>query len=291
MEIYLYKDIIDKANVEYSKLKKKLLIIGLVGSGIIILLVLVLLILSLKGYIGKDAFLCGLIVLPFLFVIYYIVFYSYKKNKFIYNELDKLIISILRLETDYDFSKKYDKNGYIAKIYDTRIARHSDEITLKSAFTFASESIKGDLFFLTISRRNQKSSSVILNGIVVSLALESNLDFQIRTDKNVPLGMKKIKDISTDSYTIFTDKTINPKDNINLNVINSLDWLKQNFDSKNVGIDFNKNIVSFYVSESDIFKMPHKLTSSIVEEICKSYLSYLRKTELFAEELEKQLKD
>ena len=63
--------------------------------------------------------------------------------------------------------------------------------------------------------------------------------------------------------------------------------MKGKFDCRNVGIDYNRDCVSFYVSKKEILSFPKKLTTSSIEEMCKKYLECIENTKSFFLEVEK----
>lgn len=287
MEIYFYKEKIDKVIENYNKLRKKMMFLRVSLAILVLILLITTLIIFIKESSAIDYFGPIAFCFVFLITIFYVIFYAYKKNKYFYEEIDKLIISILRLETDYDVMKKYDKKGYTAKIYDTRIVSNGDSITLKSALSYETGNIKSDIYSLTASRSNSNSSITVIDGIVVSFDLKTNLDFQIRTDKIAPRGMKKLKTLSTKEYSVYSEQSLDTKNGVNEKLVKQIEWLKGKFDCRNVGIDYNRDCVSFYVSKKEILSFPKKLTTSSIEEMCKKYLECIENTKSFFLEVEK----
>lgn len=287
METYLYKEKIEKIKQEYSKLKRKLLNIGLLILGTILIIILTFLFLMLKELVSTDCFLAVTICALVYPTIFYITFYSHKKVKFYYEELDKLLITILRLETNYDIEKRFTIKEYLNHLYDTRIANRGDSIILKSAFNFEANDLSGEIYAVNILKNTGGSSYDVINGVVLTYKRETIFNFQARTDKFSFNKSRKVKELSNSMFNVYVEKdVVLGKEQVDLMVYHYLEKLKQEFDTINVGIDFQEDKISFFASSKDLIKIPKKMEVNEVINIASQYIKCLHILEELNKELE-----
>lgn len=287
METYLYKEKIEKTKEEYLKIKNKLLKIGITIFIIVFLIVLTFLLLFIKKIVSIDCFLAVTLCTLVYPSICYIVYYAYKKNKFYYEELDKLLITILRLETNYDIEKRFTKKEYLNHLYDTRIASRGDSITLKSALSFESDDLNGEIYVVSISKNTGQSSYDVINGVVLTYKRETSFNFQARTDKFSFNKSRKVKELSSNLFNVYVERDVPlGKEQVDFMVYSYLEKLKQKFDTINVGIDFQENKISFFASSKDLLKMPKKIETNEITNIASQYIKCLNVLEEFNKELE-----
>lgn len=288
METYLYKEKIEKTKKEYLKLKNKLFKIGIISSFIILIIIITFLILFFQRTVSKDCFLAVTIcsvIYPFCC---YMVYYSFKKNKFYYEELDKLIITILRLETNYDIEKSFTKKEYLNHLYDTRIANRGDSIILKSALSFKGNNLSGEMYVVNISKNTVQSSYDIINGVVLTYKRETIFNYQARTDKFAFNKCRKVKELSNKMFNVYVEKNVPlGKEQVDTKIYNYIEKLKQKFDTINVGIDFQDDKISFFASNNDLLKMPKKIEVDEIISVITEYIKCLNILEELNQELEK----
>lgn len=288
METYLYKEKIEKTKEEYLKLKNKFFKIGIISSFIILIIIITFLILFFQRIVSKDLFLAVSICIVIYPCCSYIVYYSYKKNKFYYEELDKLIITILRLETNYDIEKRFTKKEYLNHLYDTRIANRGDSIILKSALSFEGNNLSGEMFVVNISKNTGQSSYDIINGVVLTYKSETIFNYQARTDKFALNKSRKVKELSSKMFNVYVEKNVPlGKEQVDTKTYSYIEKLKQKFDTINVGIDFQDDKISFFASNNDLLKMPKKIEVDEIIRVTTEYIKCLNILEELHQELEK----
>ncbi len=79
MEIYFYKEKIDKVIENYNKLRKKMMFLGVSLAILVLILLITTLIIFIKESSAIDYFGPIAFCFVFLITIFYVIFYAYKK--------------------------------------------------------------------------------------------------------------------------------------------------------------------------------------------------------------------
>lgn len=288
MDLFLHRNAIKEIKENYKKLTQKLYKVLIILAIIAILLIITLLILkTIFLWPIEVVFVPSLIILVFG-IAFAFVWYEYRKDCFFYKEYTNLLTKIIRLETNFDISQNNDKLVCHERVLETKFANKGESINVKSSLDFEKDGIMGSLMLVHTTTVGEHQTDII-TGFIVSLNVPTFLELQIRTDHYRYSKYRKSKVNQSKEYTVYY-----PKGNEDFEIPNyvceNLKWLKNNFEGKFYGINYQKDKVSFFISEEKMRKLPKSFDEEKIEEHCNKYIHYLEKSKDFALKINDEFK-
>lgn len=269
MDINLHNESIKKLTNKEKELKAQFSKIGTII--LLCSIVVELLVIVISRWFTFAILISSIVILSFD-LIFMVIYCEKKKTNFYFKEINKLVIEILRYETNFDITSKEDQKEYISDIKSTRF-QDGDFINLNGAFDFNDGGISGTLFNVILSRSNGKTSYTTFSGVMVTFNVETKLDTQIRNDMYAPFKLKKDRSESSREVRVYLPrKSAGKYQKIVLECFNDL--LKA-FDVKSVGIDFRGNTGSFYVNYYTKMIKLNNISKDSIVALCKLYIDCL----------------
>lgn len=288
MDLFLHRNAIKEIKENYKKLTEKLYKVLIILTIFSIFLTITLLILkTLFSWPIEVVFIPSLIILVFG-IAFAFIWYEYKKDDFFYKELTNLLTKIIRLETNFDISQNNDKLVCQERVLETKFANKGEPINVKSSLDFEKDGIMGSLMLVHTTTVGEHQTDII-TGFIVSLNVPTSLELQIRTDHYQYSKYRKSKLNQSIEYTVYHPKSNDDVEMPNY-VCENLKWLKNNFEGKFYGIDYQKDKVSFFISETKMTKLPKNFEEEKIEELCNKYIHYLEKSKDFVLKINDEFK-
>ena len=272
MEMYLYEEEVKKLKLKHGALLSDINNMGIVLTLVTVSLIVSYIVFSFRHFEGDILllFFFGLFVIICTDVIIMTLYCESKKRKFFYDEVNKVIINILRSELNLDLTNTKDMKEYKKELRQTRV-QDGDFINLYGAFDYQNEDIKGTVYNVIFSRSNGKTSYETLRGLVLRFRVDSSLNSQIRDDMFAPFKMHKVRDDSTKAMRLYVPKREEGKYDDTL--VGSFNYLKENFNAKSVGIDVSNKEAVIYINYMKYIPRIKKYDSEDIENYCKMFVN------------------
>ena len=279
MDIFLYKNKIKEVNDKLYILKKKRnLFLGLIALGGIILTILLLTLIPIKTFKENELFVIIILYFVFTLIALFCIYY-YKKHKFFFQDVSKLILQILTQESKFDITQITDQSLAREIIKDCKVCNTSDSITNIMAFEFRDELLNGKLFLSVIGDSSRKGAEV-LNGVIVTFDYNAKCDYQIRDDKRQLSGYKKIKDLSNHQYLVLKSRDLEEND-LPINYKDHYGYLVNTYFDKLKGLNYQEDKITFYFNDNNIMKFPKVIDEEYIETTCNILNEILETSQKF----------
>ncbi len=286
MEMYLYEKKIRELKKKHDKMISSFKVTGTISLIASIFVLIISSIIFIKVINDEDWFIFSFsMLLTFVGItdlMIMLLVCTNKRTRFYFYEVNKLVVDILRAESNFDIVSGKDKKEYIKMLKETRV-QDGDMISVYSAFELFNSDIKGSIFNVIFSRSNGKTSYETLRGLVIRFSVNTNLNMQIRNDHYAPFKLRRYKDVDIDDARIYLPKEGGKYGDVILECYNDL---LKSFDAKSVGIDVCNGEVTFYINYMNKMIRIRKYDSNDIENYCRMYIDTINKAIEIKERIE-----
>lgn len=285
MEMYLYDEEIKKLKMKHDDLIKDFKSMGIVLTIMTVSIFIVLLFLNYRlentDYIMFE--MLFVFIISTIDVVIMVLHCERKKRAFYYDEVNQVVINVLRGESNLEIINKKSHKEYLSELRETRV-QDGDFISLYNAFDFKNDDINGTIYNVIFSRSNGKASYETLRGLVLRFKATTSLNVQVRNDMFAPFKLKKDKEETEKPMRVYLPKKEEGK--FSEIAINCFNILKEKFDAQSVGVDIRPGEVVFYINFGKNMVKIKSFDQKNIEKYCNMFVNSINVATELKEKIE-----